>query len=354
MNALFAGIHPLLDHKNQPWDANSYGARHAGLPLTSEGHFGVLHSLCGDMAWFAERLRLGNVFPNSAKPCAFCECDRSDLPFKDLRGGAAWKATCKRPPQAAPNTSPIWTIIGATLFAVRLDLMHIFDLGVLPHFIGSCLFSLIYNAETPGATVDLRLQNIWRRIKELYREFRSNCRISRLTLHFFCNPSRPRADFPFFKGKAAENRQFLPVIAALCREFSSGSPRDLARITCADNFLIYLQTCTRGGFILTAGEAGTARTALQTALDSYMFLSFQAATTERRPSFNIVNKHHFLHHMADSVFYINPEAVWNYQWEDLVGRAQRVAMSSKSGTRAVGIPAGFMKRYRRVLHTHLR
>jgi hypothetical protein len=332
----------------------SYGEGLAGKPLTDAGFFGVVHGICGDMAWMAERLRLPNFTPNAARPCALCACDRDERPFKDLRAAAAWQETCVVAPAGRPSTSPVWDVPGVNLFTLRLDLMHVCDLGVIPHFVGSCFWSFIYNGEVAGASIDARTRNLWARIKELYTEHRSNCRISRLDVSFFCNASRPRAEFPFLKGKAAENRQLLPVVLSLCEEFSRGTQRDLARVQCAQSLLGFVRVCSRAGVVLSAAECEEAQRTLQTGMDAYMVLSFLAATVERQLLFNIVNKHHFMMHIGAAAKHVNPEAVWAYQWEDLVGRAQKVAMSTKPGTRSTGIPASFIRRYRRVLHISLR
>jgi hypothetical protein len=322
--------------------------------LLADGYFGVVHAVCGDMAWFAERLRLRHFHPGAEQPCCFCRCDRSTVPFKDLREAAEWRSTCAQPPLGRQSTSPIWDIPGLSLFTVRLDLMHIMDLGVIPHFIGSCFWSMVYNAEVPGATISMRLRFLWNRIKFLYDAQKTNCRISRLDLSLFTDPSRPRAYFPFFKGKAAKNRHMLPIVLFLCQELNSGSARDTARVACATGLADFSNCCTRANVIMTEEESTRARKALQHGMHNYMILSYLAVTDERRPSFNVVNKHHFLMHVGLSAAHINPEAVWTYQWEDLAGRAQRIAMSSKAGTRSINIPAAFMRRYRRVLHTSLR
>ena len=58
-------------------------------------------------------------------------------------------ATTLTPPQPAPSSHPVFTIVGVSLFSIALDIMHVFDLGVLQHLVGS-LFYILGLARTIG------------------------------------------------------------------------------------------------------------------------------------------------------------------------------------------------------------
>jgi hypothetical protein len=153
--------------------------------------------------------------------------------------------------------------------------------------------------------------------------------------------------------KAAENRHLLPVILQLCREYSDRSPRDNMRTRCAEN-LVRLQTIlTEAGTHLSELEKQGAITAMYDAFDAYSRLSAYFAQIERSLVFNIVNKFHFMVHLVLRSGDINPNLAWTYPWEDLIGRAQRVAAACASGRSATQVGPAFLNRYRRVLHTAL-
>jgi hypothetical protein len=345
----------MLDHRGDPWPVLSWGAVRAGQPLFPDGEaVGVVHGVCGDLAWFQDRLRLVRFAPNAALPCEFCRCDRGAASFKNMLPTAAWVATIHLPPQPRPSSAPLWDIPGLSLFSVRLDTMHTLDLGVLAQFLGSVLWTLIFDGTVPGASATARMHVLWGRILDLYQQQGVSCRFARIQIGTFCDPGAPRRDFPVLKGKAAENRCFLPVAEALCREFNTGSPRDGARLQCAVEFGKFYRVLGASGRHMTAAAAEEARAAIFAAMNFYQRLCAHATTVQGCRLFNITNKAHFLLHIALRVRELNPELTWAYQFEDLVGRVKRVAMACCSGTRPTRIPLSFMEKYRRVLHVALR
>jgi hypothetical protein len=173
--------------------------------------------------------------------------------------------------------------------------------------------------------------------------------MSRLSVNSFVDPSRPRAEYPILKSKAAEARALLPVILDLCDEFSAGTNRDQLRLRCARSLNLFYDCCGASGTIMSEPEAGRADAAMTQFLLDYMRLSANAAAAGTL-LFNVVNKHHFCLHLKQQCRYLNPEAVWCYPFEDLVGRSQRVAMKCKAGTRPPQIANSYMDKYRQVLH----
>jgi hypothetical protein len=351
--ACFEGRHPAVDHNGRAFPPGSALLDVAGAALCPGGHFGVVHALTGDMEFFAKRFELNAFYPGSASPCSLCGCNRTSVPFKDLRLDGAWAATVLHPPQGQPTAAQVFQIPGVNIFTVRLDLLHILDLGVLQHFIGSALWSFVYMQEVAGGTIQERIANLWVIIRALYASSRSASRLGRLDLTMFTNPNRPRAEYPCLKVKAAEARHLLPIVAELCRRFSTGTGRDAARVVCAEGFVRFSELCAAGGPHLSLGDANAARAALASALLSYMRLSANAAANHQL-LYNIPNKFHFLAHIADQVRWLNPQLVWTYQLENLIGRAKKVAERCKPGTAPLKLPRSFMLRYRRVLQVSLR
>jgi hypothetical protein len=351
--AIFAGQHPRADFRGRPFPVGSRQALAAGSALSPGGFFGVVHALTGDMEYFAKRLELSNFYPAAASPCSLCTCDRDAVPFKDIRLNGAWSRVVLRPPQPRPSAAAVFGIPGVTLFSVRLDLLHILDLGVLQHFLGSVLFGLIFDREVPGRTLALRLATVWARIRCLYASTSCPTRLGRLQISMFCDPSRPHAEYPVLKVKGSEARHLLPIVATLCEEYGDGTARDNARLAAANGFKHFSEVIARAGCFLTLEEATSAREALGTALFQYMRLA-AAAAQQGRLLWNITNKFHFLCHVADQLLFLNPNKVWCYQLENLIGRAKRVAEAAKAGTAPLKLPAAFMKRYARVLQIALR
>jgi hypothetical protein len=237
---------------------------------------------------------------------------------------------------------------------MRLDVMHVFDLGFLAQFLGSVLWTLVYETTVPGHGPAARMRHVWNRCLDLYAVHNVSCRFSRLQISTFTDPGAPRREFPVLKGKAAETRGFLIVARSLCAEFSTGSARDTARLSCSAALCNFYDILNTSGRHIDPARLPAAKRFLFHALDQYMRLSAFSTMETGLRLFNITNKAHFAMHVALTLGYVNPELTWTYQFEDLVGRSKRVALACSSGTRPTLIPVSFMTRYRRVLHVALR
>eukprot|EP00969_Alexandrium_andersonii_P079572 3508430-Alexandrium_andersonii.AAC.1 len=82
-------------------------------------------------------------------------------------------------PQPPPNQHPIWRAPGCSLFSITIDEMHTEDLGVVLEYLGSVLWTLVYDGQLQG-TADQRLELIWDRVRTLYREKGIRTRLSNL------------------------------------------------------------------------------------------------------------------------------------------------------------------------------
>ena len=383
--AMFEGVHPVRDHRGQPWPRGSYGGERAGRPLSRDGYFCVVHRVVGDLDWLYKRLGL-RLAPAANEPCAWCACSRSDKPFLDVQptaarvgttltppqpapsnrpvftiAGVPLFSTCSQllrgwaprslPPQRAPSNHPAFTIAGVSLFSIALDIMHVFDLGVLQHLVGSLFYMWVWHGQLAG-TVASRVDRLWAMVRAEYDRLGSNCRISNLITTMFASRDAPHQHFPRFTGKAMETRQLVSVVFNLAQRFATGAPRDQAILQCVANFMRFYSVLSFAGPVPTAAEHDRLRNALWPALQTYSRLSFACAADGIR-AFALVNKHHFALHLLDQCAHLNPEMVWCYPFEDLIGRVQRVAMASKSGMVSVSIPRVILSKYRRVLHRSL-
>ena len=360
MDAMFRGQHPITRHDDLPFEPDSWSAIRAGQPLTRGGFFGVVHRVCGDLAWFQTQLDIPQLAPSAAKMCLFCEADRSDHPFKDVSEQAQWKTTVRRGLQPKPSLHPIFSIPGVGHHSVALDAMHVLDLGVLQHTLGNILHTLCYDdVGSPwGSDAKTRLEHIWVRIQELYTLERTSTRFSNLELATFTNPSAPNSDFPCLKGKAAETRCMLPILKTLFEEQlrdHAPPPEEMAYVREMQSLLhslCHVQRLMIEGPDIPGRRWGlSCRQAMEYALRSYSLLSCLELERRRRRfcRWNVVNKHHFSWHLCDSMQYINAKLTWTYAYEDLVGRSQRACHECAKGTPMAKVGNAFMLRYRRIV-----
>eukprot|EP00969_Alexandrium_andersonii_P127040 5614797-Alexandrium_andersonii.AAC.1 len=71
-------------------------------------------------------------------------------------------STVLSPPQARPSQHPIWDVFGLSRFSVSLDYMHTMHLGILQHWLGSVLWTFVYDGPYTGNAQE-NLDRVWQR-----------------------------------------------------------------------------------------------------------------------------------------------------------------------------------------------
>ena len=104
--------------------------------------------------------------------------------------------------------------LGVHIKSQYMDSLHVIDLGVAMHIAGNVLWHFTYTDILPG-TPQQRLANIWSDIQQLYTERNTSSQFSNLTIKNFCDPLKPKADYPLLKGKGAEVRHIIPMLSTL-------------------------------------------------------------------------------------------------------------------------------------------
>eukprot|EP00969_Alexandrium_andersonii_P034139 1492994-Alexandrium_andersonii.AAC.1 len=119
--------------------------------------------------------------------------------------------------------SPLFNITGFSVACLRLDVMHIIDLGLLQWLIGTVFWRLLLNNSFGDAGAihaeGRLLHNLFmlrRAMRVYYRANPQLTRIHRLTLKMLSARGKPR-----LKAKAAETRHLLPLAQALCAKYPS-------------------------------------------------------------------------------------------------------------------------------------
>ena len=107
---------------------------------------GWLWAITGDLEWYASEFS----WPYSASNyiCPYCAADQllegSTKPFTDMRPSAAWRATVLPPEELKKKfTHPLFAIPGVNALSLKLDILHVLDLGVSAYLHGSVLVSIM-------------------------------------------------------------------------------------------------------------------------------------------------------------------------------------------------------------------
>ena len=189
------------------------------------------------------------------------------------------------------------------------------------------------------------LEVVWGLVRELYKERKVKNRLSNLDLKMFCNPDKPRAAFPVLSAHAAETASLLPLLAQVCSDMSSGSPRDEQRLACALRLMQVEEVLRTSGTILSDAQHMRLVDAMFAAMQHYTNLAAMAAANSQL-LFNVVNKHHYLLHLAMQAKHLNPRLAWCYCMEDLVGKVQRVAAKSTDALSQTKLPKKVFQKWR--------
>ena len=109
----------------------------------AEAGKGVLLVVAGDLEWFSSDFGWPTAMSNN--PCPYCLCDnyfeeeKSVRPFTDFRKDATWKSTLGSVSAPPPVSHPLFGVPGTSFWSMKLDLLHLVDLGVASHIYGEPL-----------------------------------------------------------------------------------------------------------------------------------------------------------------------------------------------------------------------
>ena len=134
--ALYDGACPKKDKAGKPME----------LQKGKRFRKGWLWAITGDLEWYASEFS----WPYSASNyiCPYCAADQllegSTKPFTDMRPSAAWRATVLPPEELKKKfTHPLFAIPGVNALSLKLDILHVLDLGVSAYLHGSVLVSIM-------------------------------------------------------------------------------------------------------------------------------------------------------------------------------------------------------------------
>ena len=336
--ALLLQRHPSRDHTGKRFPKGSHRAAKCGTRLNFGG---ACIAKCGDWAWFKAVLGLrGWRGEGSQKQaCWLCGAGFNDEHnCFDFTKGAAWRRTMTTMEEfwsrgQAQYISGIWAIPGFHLGSVRPDWMHMCCLGVLQYLIANCLWECFIDLGGVFSRPKLACAQIEYMIETIATHLGLEKPLHSLTITMI----RPSAsDKPKFKGKAAVNRHFLPILLEILHKcFPLESEHQQTRFHCVSAIHeayremeqwdprtspSRLGDCARRHLILWA--------ALKEGCDDPL-------------RWCLYPKHHMWLHCAEQCA-TNPRLEWNYSDESEIGHATRVA----AGCNVLKLAVSVMEHYR--------
>lgn len=352
--ACLEGRHPSVNHKGEPFLANTVEAKLAGQPLTRENHRFVVWNILGDMEYLANTLHLPHW--QTDQFCFLCNACRTDdsRNWKDFRIAPGWQV--KDPTECLEPISmhPLFSLPGVSEFNVVLDVLHVLDHnGVAGHLLGSIIHMMVFTSENRTKNSrEAALQNLWARIQEVYGLQQTGVRLTNLTMSMVADIKQPFADYAHLRAiKAAETRHLVPVMAKIADEWAKSVEEDHAAMACLLLAKFYCLLDSVGMFPDVATGQEMEETMQQFLLE-YAWLSEWAQGCNRK-LFHIVPKHHMARHMGGQCKWFNARFGWTYKAESWVGKLSHLAHSCTHSCRITKLSHPLVEKYSLLLHIRL-
>ncbi|CAK9083768.1 Uncharacterized protein SCF082_LOCUS39746 [Durusdinium trenchii] len=351
--SLYEGKAPKKNHSGVPMD----GVK--GRPLRR----GVLWAITGDLEWFASQF--GFPYSSSNMICAYCLADQkktgSERPFTDCRPTAAWRSSILSPKflQKEYGAHPLFKVPACSALAIKLDILHVLDLGVAAYLHGSVLIDIMdklggtsRSLATFFALGEAKMQLLNKKIAEMYGKLGIEAakRIKYLTLNDVASSAE---EYPVLKHiKGNKIRHFAPVALELSKlhaDDRAGQHRvamleELQRIytLLGKNWKEWSPECgialERAGQVLLAHYSWLANDAFEKGLHRY----------------SLVQKHHKLNHLLAQAHHIHPASAWCYGSESFMGIIKQISSSCTWGTPAHKVTGKVLMKFRLVFHLLLK
>lgn len=345
--ALWLGQHPSKDWKGQP--VTGIMAQMAGKPLTKDKLRFYVWNYLGDLEYFANILKLPHWGKHAF--CWWCDCHRQQKgksPW-DFRSAPGWQlkqpAKLKAEP---PSNHKLLTDIPGGLVAYRpaIDLLHTVDLGVSQRIVGSILFTWCFHSGATKTEASKNLRSLWDTIQAKYKTMKVSERFTNLTLSQFINVDKVNTAVPLLKGKAAEVRHLVPVLASVAwnkaQEVEDGGLKESHMAECLHNLSCFYDIVASADFFMTAEQSAEALGFIQKCFQHYAWLQQDA----NNPClFQFTPKFHWAYHLGQLCRYQNPKTFWTYRQESWVGSMANLAHSCSHGTKATKLSTSLCQKY---------
>ena len=349
MEHLFYGKFPETDDLGNAWPPKSQRALNAGQQLHN-GYKGIIFAITGDLEFYQNEMKLAGASHSSM--CFNCRANTSDCPHNDYRLGAAWRGTKISHNGCCPTDHVISTVPGVNGYSFHYDCLHILEEGLTGHIIANIMFDMIVRAHFPGASQELRLKALFKRICQEYTELGvdSSNRIRKLGFSHFCNVKDKHGFFPDLSGyKARHIRYLVEPFVEICTEFNDATPYQKHRLDCINQLLHMYEAIEGFGLHLPAKASKAFQKHTNLCLLHYANLA-KIYMSENRLQWNTIPKMHYAAHMPDQCAFLNCKFVATYTGETMVGFMSSIAHHCLNGTSPHMVPAKVAWRWRLAMH----
>jgi hypothetical protein len=330
------GVYPTCRH-----DGTQFNTTDAKRKLKQGKDLGVralLMQARGDWKMYKETFRLPG-WQGNGHCCYRCTVDKANI--MNASSTAPWRKQrlshaemMRRILAKGCSVCPIFDAPGFTLDRVKIDWLHVADLGVAPDLLGNVIWHLIQAKKVPGKNYDERISYVYQDMQKFYASAGVDSQLPKLTKDMVWKDG---GSGPKLRAKAAEARALVPWAAKICSELlNPASPVDAA-IQAATDELLQCYNCLEGAKFSQPKMADSSRRfALQ-------LLSLNSITADRLWRFK--PKHHLFQELAEYTTAC-PTLNWTYRDEDFGGSLANLARSRGGRNSPAGVSSSVLNLFK--------
>ena len=251
---------------------------------------------------------------------------------------------------AHPNRAGVFEVPGLWLPHIQLDWMHSKHLGVDQNLLGSTLaFLTTYKMRELGSEAD-NMHVVWNQIKETYEEALTPSRFSIIVPNMYKHDP-----FPLLRGKAAEIKDLVPIMAVVARAFLDPTVEYDALVLKA------LETSAYADQILYENKdhfflEGRVLERFQASIHQYNTILVELGLRSHPQGIRLWNftpKNHMLIHIGEQAEHLNPVLSWNYGAESFLSQVRQLIAACKSRLNMMQCQRAVMSKWLRSLEMAL-
>ena len=246
-----------------------------------------------------------------------------------MRPTAAWRSTILSAADLAKKFKhPLFKVPGVSVLTLKLDILHLLDLGVSCYLYGSVLYSIMNGLG--GTSKEANLASLNRLLVRLYDalEVPSGKRIRPLHMSDIAKTSEEYPSLKHIKG--ARVRWLGPIMVELCKLYKAGkAPKHrLEAVTALNNMYNALKVPWQE-WLEEASKTFNSNT--ENLLAHYSWLA-KDAMQEGKHLYSMTQKHHVLCHMGPQAAHLHPATCWRYGSEGFMSIMVHMTSSCTRGT----------------------
>jgi len=314
----------------------------AGKPLAG-GYFATVWALVNDLDHNRAAMDLQNA--SSSNCCTLCPANITDKPWWDFGARAKWRAFCYTPASWAAagwNKCKLFDIPGVSVLSLYPDWMHTKHLGCDKVMLGSVLWLLV-KWLIPGSCDEERLNILWNLVLRIYQVRNTENRFGTLRLSMFTSGKAG----PKLKGKAAEIKDFVPVLHIVWQQYSDCNLDLHKKIELLLRMSYHMDDIVdahSADFALPEDQSEDLATAARVHFTTFNSLK-KHFEEEDYPIFQLTSKAHYVFHCCLLAHCLNPRMCWCYTGEDFMGKMRALATSCAKGALPWKVPLKMILKY---------